>query len=68
MLPDYMRERLATQAAEWFGTDSENLRKVALKLQDDGYGDEEVMKILRDLWPAAYSKGYRDGFEEAISA
>lgn len=67
MLPDEMREALAHRVASWFNSDHANLRKVSLKLQDDGYADEEVMKILRDLWPAAYAKGYRDGFDEAIS-
>jgi hypothetical protein len=68
MLPDPMREALAERVANWFGTDHENLRKAALKLQDEGYGDDAVMDIIKLLWPAAYAKGYRDGFDEAMDA
>lgn len=61
MLPESMRENLWRKVSQSFGTDDEGVKKVALKLQDEGYGDEEIMQMIRLVWRAAYYAGYDSG-------
>jgi len=60
MLPELTREILATKVAQYFGSDDGRLRAAALRLQDDGYSDTDILNILA----AAYQAGYDDGFDE----
>ena len=63
MLPEGMRENLWRKVSLNFGTEDEGVKKVALKLQDEGYGDQEIMQMIRLVWSAGYDQGH----DEAVS-
>lgn len=56
MMPEHMREALWRKVRLNFGTEDEGVKKVVLKLQDEGYGDQEIMQIVRYVWMAGYWK------------
>lgn len=66
-----MRENLWRKVSQNFGTEDRGVKKVALKLQDEGYADEEIMQMIRLVWSAAYGDGYdsghNDGFDDGYN-
>lgn len=67
MLPESMRQNLWGKVSRNFGTTDEGVKKVALKLQDEGYGDEEIMQMIRLVWSAADARLQRSG-SQAVRA
>ena len=63
MLPDKMRKELAEKVEGYFGNDDKYLRDAALRLQDDGYADTEVLNILKAAYYAGHEAGYEAGYE-----
>lgn len=64
MLPERMRKALWDKVSLNFGTNDEGVRKVALKLQDEGYGDQEIMQMIRYVWSAGYDEGFTDCYDQ----
>ena len=64
MLPDKMREALATKVAEYFGNNNDKLRAAALRLQDDGYLETDILNILKAAYRAGYDVGFTDGYDQ----
>lgn len=54
MLPERTRKALADKVELYFSDNNTGLRDAALRLQDDGYSDTDILNILK----AAYSAGY----------
>jgi hypothetical protein len=65
MLPDHMREELATQVVEHFGTEDPDLRKAALELQDAGWSWDAMRAPMTRIFNAGFDEGYIKGHDEA---
>ena len=64
MLPKATREALATKVAQYFSNSDHKLRDAALRLQDDGYPDTDILNILKAAYRAGYDDGYDDGCDQ----
>ncbi len=62
MLPDSMREELATQVAEYFGIEDDDLRKAALELQDAGWSWDAMRRPMARIFNVGYDVGYTEGY------
>lgn len=65
MLSEKTRNALAEKVRLYFQDDSKRLRDAALRLQDDGYADTEILNILKAVYMAGYEAGYHEGYEES---
>lgn len=64
MLPDHMREELATRVAEYFGTEDKDLREAALELQDAGWSWDAMRPLVTRIFNAGFGEGYDKGVSE----
>jgi hypothetical protein len=73
MLPDAIRDALARKVEGFFCDGDSRLRDAALRLQDDGYGDTDILNIMKGVYDAGrscgqeegYQQGHEDGWDEA---
>lgn len=64
MLPDRERQALKDKIENYFCNDDGRLADAALRLQDDGYGDTDIINILNAAYEAGYERGYDRGCDD----
>ncbi len=64
MLPDRERQALKKKIKEYFNNDDRRLADAALRLQDDGYGDTDIMNILNAAYEAGRHQVWQEGCDD----
>lgn len=64
MLPDRERQALKDKIEDYFCNSDGRLADAALRLQDDGYGDTDIINILNAAYEAGRDQGWQEGYDE----